>query len=121
MKTIHPVIFQEDGFPRLSLTKDLRNIYPLLQGRNISHLQKRVEIGGISPDKVIEIVKLTVQMIKSGQRNYLNEEEESLVISSSDIEGGHGLFFDCRGVSNKLKKIVKYIKYRCSYNNILEK
>ena len=47
--------------------------------------QKRVEVGGISWGKVIEIVKLTVQIKKTGRRTYLNEDEESLVVASANI------------------------------------
>ena len=102
MKTTHPVTFQEYVVPKSSLKRYLRKIYSLLQGRNLSHLQKRVEVGGISLDKVIEIAKLTVRMNKTGQQTYLNEDKESLVIASDDIEGGHGLPFDWRGVTKQL-------------------
>ena len=38
-----------------------------------------------------EILKFIVQMKKSGRRTYLNEDEESLVIGSANIEGYHVL------------------------------
>ena len=53
---------------------------------------------------------MTVGTKKSGQQNYLNEDEESLVIASDDIEGGNGLPFDCLGVENQLQNIVKSVK-----------
>ena len=121
MKTIHRVILQERGVPYSSLTRDLRRIYPLLQSRNLAHPQKIVEVGGISPGKVREIVKLTVPTKKAGRRTYPNEGEESLVIVSADIEGGHGLPLDCRGVTNQLQNVVKAVKYRWGDNDILEK
>ena len=57
-------------------------------------MQKRVEVGEISPGKVREIVNLTVRMKKSGQPTFLDEHKESLVIASANIEGDHGLPFD---------------------------
>ena len=51
-KTIHPFIFQEYGVPKSSLTRDLRKTYPLIQNRNLTHLQKIVEVGGVSLIKV---------------------------------------------------------------------
>ena len=66
----------EYGVTKLSLTRYLLKICPLLQSWNISRLQKRVEVGGgISLGKVREIVKLTVRMKKAGQQTYLNEDE----------------------------------------------
>ena len=98
MKTIHPYILQEYRVPKSSFNIDILKIYLLLQSRNLAHLQKRVEIGGISPGKVKEIVKLTVQMKKVVRKNYLNEYKESLVIVSADIEDGHDIPFDCYGL-----------------------
>ena len=45
-------------------------------------------------------------MKKAGKKTYLNEDEESLVIVSSDIECGHGLPFDCCSVAKQLHNIV---------------
>ena len=81
-KTIHPFFPQEYWFLKSSLTRSLRNIYPIIQNSTLSHLKHRVEVGGISPGKVREIVKLTVRMNKLGWRTYLNEDKESLVIVS---------------------------------------
>ena len=52
-------------------------------------------------------------MKKAGKKTYLNEDEESLVIVSSDIECGHGLPFDCCSVAKQLHNIVKSIKSWC--------
>ena len=48
LKTIHPVIFQE--YVKLlshTLTRSLRKIYPLLQSRNLSNPEERVDLRGI--------------------------------------------------------------------------
>ena len=49
-------------------------------------------------------------MNKSGQVTYRNEDKDSLVVASDDIEGGNGLPFDCLGVENQLQNIVKSVK-----------
>ena len=95
------------------MTRALREIYPLTQSRNLNDLQKRVEVGGISRGKVREIVKLTVQIKKSGQKTYLNKDKETLVVASADNEGDHCLPLDCRGATKQSKKILKSAKYRC--------
>ena len=61
----HPFVLQKYDVPKSSLNRDLRKIYPLLQSRNISHLQKRVEVGEIAQVKAIEILNLKVQMNKN--------------------------------------------------------
>ena len=66
LKSTHPVISQEYVVPQSSLTRDLRKICPLLQSINPSHLQNRVQVGGISPAKVREIAKMTLLMKKAG-------------------------------------------------------
>ena len=60
-------------------------------------------------------------MNKSGPQTYLNEDKESLLVASSDIEGGHGLPFDCWGVAKQLLNVSKDIKYRCGYYGIKDK
>ena len=60
-------------------------------------------------------------MKKAGRQTYLNEDEESLVIVSTEIEGGHGLPLNCRGISNQFHNIVKAFNYRFIDHYILEK
>ena len=60
-------------------------------------------------------------MQKPGQRTYLNEDKDSLVIASSKIEGGHRLPLDCRGVAHQLQNVVGAANYRCGDNGIIEK
>ena len=52
----------------------------------------------MSPGMVREIINFTVQMKKAGRRTYLNQDEESLVVASANIEGGRGIPLDCHGV-----------------------
>ena len=59
-------------------------------------------------------------MKKSGHQTYLNEDKESLVVASDNIEGGHGLPLDCRGVFQQLQNAVKDTKYRCGDYDIQE-
>ena len=116
-----PSHFQEFGVPKSSFNRYLQKIYPLLQSRNISHLQKRVEVGEISPGRVIEIVKLKVGIKKNGRPNYLNEDNQSLLILSAGIEVVPGLPFECHGLAYQLQEVVKASKFRCGDNNILQK
>ena len=55
-------------------------------------------------------LKLTGKINKSGQQTYPNKDKESLVLSSSDIEGGHFLPLDCCGVAQQLQNVIKSIK-----------
>ena len=121
LKYTYPVIFREYGVPKSSLTRDLRKIYPPLQINNINDQKNRFEIRGISWYKVGEIVKCTVQMNKSGQRTYLNEYEDSLVVASANIEGGRGLPLEWRGIEQQLQNVVKSINSQFGDYNIKEK
>ena len=60
-------------------------------------------------------------MKKQVNKIYLNEEEESLVISSINSEVDHGLPFDCCVVAKQLHNIFKSVKYRCGDNDVQEK
>ena len=68
-----------------------------------------------------ETVKLTVQMKKNARPTYLDEDKESLVIASAEIEGGHGLTFYCNSLSEKFQEFSKAVKSRCGDINILIK
>ena len=46
--------------------------------------------------------KMKSPLTGSFQKNYLNEENESFVMAPANINGGHGLPFDCCGVEKKL-------------------
>ena len=52
-------------------------------------------------------------MNKLGQQTYHNEDKESLVVVSSDIQGFCGLPFDWRGVTKQLQNFSEAVKYRC--------
>ena len=58
-------------------------------------------------------------MKENGLPTYLNEDKESLLIASGDVEGVHGLPFECHGVANQLQKFVNAVKSLCGDNNIL--
>ena len=60
-------------------------------------------------------------MNKSGQPTYLNEDKESLVIATANIEGSHGLPFDCHGVAMQFQNVAKAVKSQCGDNEILHK
>ena len=49
-------------------------------------------------------------MKKNGRPTYLNEDGESLVIASAEIEGGHGLPFDYHCIVEQLQKFIKAVK-----------
>ena len=99
LKSTYPVVFKEYVVPKSSLTRSLRKTYPLIQSRNLNDLQKIFEVGGVLWVNFIEIVKLSVQMKKSGRQTYLNEDEKSLVFVSACIEGCNGLPFYLCGIS----------------------
>ena len=60
-------------------------------------------------------------MNKSGQQTYLDEDEESLVVASTNIEGDHGLTLDCLGFKQQLQIVSKDIKSQCGDYDIKDK
>ena len=60
-------------------------------------------------------------MKKTGWRTYLNEDEESLVVTSSNIKVVHGLPLDFRGVAQQLQNVVKAVKAQCGDYDIKDK
>ena len=95
------------------MTISLWKIYPLLQSTNLNHLQTIVEAGDISWGKVRAFVELKVQMKKAGRPTCLNEEEDSLVFESANIEGVHGLPLGCNGFAHQLQNFIKFVKSQC--------
>ena len=64
---------------------------------------------------------MTVGIKKNGRPNYLNEDNQSLLISSAGIEVVPGLPFECHGLAYQLQEVFKAVKFRCGDNNILPK
>ena len=46
-------------------------------------------------------------MKKAGHPTYLNEDEETLLVASDDIKGGHGLPLDCSVVAKHMQKFLQ--------------
>ena len=64
---------------------------------------------------------MTLHRKKAVSPNYLNEDNESLVVSSDDIKGGHGLLLDYRGVAHYFQDVVKSVNTWCGGYEIQEK
>ena len=43
---------------------------------------------------MLEIINMYVQKVRFGRPTYLNSNEESLVVVSTEIEGDHGMTID---------------------------
>ena len=59
-------------------------------------------------------------MNKKGRPNYLSNNEESLIVSAYEIEGGHGLPLDSHAISYQLQHVFKTIKWPIGDNYILK-
>ena len=57
-------------------------------------------------------------MKKLGHQTYISRDEESLIVTSVSIEGGHDLTLDINVLSYQLQNIVKDAKFQCSDNAI---
>ena len=57
-------------------------------------------------------------MKKVGHQSYISRDEESLIVASVSIEGGHDLTLDINVLSYQLQNIVKDAKFQCSDNAI---
>ena len=55
---------------------------------------------------------------KAGRPTYLSKYEESLIVTSYYIEGGHGLILDSHAISDQLNHVVKSFKFRHGDNDI---
>ena len=60
--------------------------------------------------KVLETIKMNVQIIKVGRPTYLNSDEEALVVASAKIEGAHGLPIDINTLGGELQLVIKAVK-----------
>ena len=80
--------------PKSTLTINIRKIYHLLEFSNFDYLGNRVDMGEISSGKVREVVGLSEAMNKMGHPTYLNNDEESFIVTLADIGGVHSLPMD---------------------------
>ena len=71
--------------------------------------------------KVLEMINMSVQRIKVGRPTYLNSDEESLVVTSAEIEGAHGLPIYFNTLGFKLKLVIKVVNARQSTKDITPK
>ena len=60
-------------------------------------------------------------MNKAGHPTYLNEDEESFLVASSDIEGDHGLPLYRHGVAQQLQNVFEAVNSWCGDYDIQEK
>ena len=71
--------------------------------------------------KVLEMIKMSVQINKFGRPTYLNSDEESLVIVSAEIEGAYGLPIYVNTLGIELKLVIKAVNSRQSTKEITPK
>ena len=57
--------------------------------------------------KELEIIKMYVQNIRVGRPTYLNSYEESLLVSSADIEVAHGIPIDVNTLGSELQFFIQ--------------
>ena len=58
-------------------------------------------------------------MHKIGCPTYLSNDKESLIVSATEIEGGHGLPLDSNSLLDQLQCVIKAVKCWCGDNEIL--
>ena len=55
---------------------------------------------------------MSVQNIQIGRPNYLNLDEEALLVASEDIEGDHGLPIDVNTLGDKPQIFIRVVNER---------
>ena len=65
--------------------------------------------GEVWRSKLLEIIKMFVQKNKVGRQNYLNSEEEALVVASAEIDISNGLPIDVNTLGSKLHFFIKAV------------
>ena len=91
------------------MTKNIQKIYPLLKCINVNYLKNRVEARETSRGKVREIVGLSAPTNKAGIPTYLSNENESLIYSYDEIEGGYGLPLDSTYLLEQLQRVINAV------------
>ena len=71
-----------------------------------------------SNGKVRENIIISAHRNKSGRLTYIIKDEESLIVASVEIEGGHGPLLDNHYISDQLQHVVKTSKGQCGDNDI---
>ena len=83
--------------------------FPPLQCRNTKHVHQILNKGDVLISKVLEIINISVQIIKVGRPTYLNSDEEEFVVGSEEIEGAHGLPIDVNILVVELQLFIKEV------------
>ena len=58
---------------------------------------------------MLEMIKMSVQIIKVGRPTYLNSDEEALVVVLAKIEGAHGLPIDVNTLGVELQLVIRAV------------
>ena len=92
-----------------------------LQCKNLQHLHQMLKKVEVSRSELLEIIKMSVQKIKFGRPNYLNSDEEALVVASAQIEGAHGLPIYVNILGSELHFFIKAVNEQKSTKDITPK
>ena len=82
--TSYAQLKSEYGIPKSTLKSYLEKVCPPLQCRNFQHIHQILKKGEVLISKVLEMIKISVQINKFGKPTYLNSDEESLVVALAD-------------------------------------
>ena len=91
IKSSYSEILGNFGVPKSNLTLSLNEISPPLKYSSLKHLWDITAVGKIKNRIVREVIAKIVVKNKSGNRNYLLNEEEAYIVATSEIYGAHGL------------------------------
>ena len=92
----------EYDITKSTMKRYLEKFCPPIQFRNKQHLHQMLKKGEVSRSKMLESIKMYVQNIKAGRPNYLNSDEEDLLVVLAEIEGANGLRIDANTLGAEL-------------------
>ena len=91
IKSSYSEILENFGVPDSTLIFPLNVTSPSLKCSSLKHLWDLMGVGKITKRIVREVIAKIVVKNKSGNRNYLLNEEEAYIVATSEIYGAHGL------------------------------
>ena len=107
--TSYAQLKSECRIPHSTLKSYLEKICPPLQCRNAQHIHQMMKKGEMLRSKLLEMIKMSVQIVKVGGPAYINSDEEALVVALVDIEGAHGFPIDVNTLGVEIQLFIKAV------------
>ena len=115
-KSSYSEIFGKFGVPKSTLTYFLNVIFLKLKYASLKHLWDLMGVGKITKGIVREAAEKIVVKKKRGNKTYLLKDEKTYIMTTSEIDGSHGIPRDIHTFTEKLQQVINEVGRQIIFN-----